>query len=145
MAKNTVPLEVLSGWKDIANHLGKGVRTIQRYERTLGLPIRRPGGKSNGSVIATKAELDAWVIASPLREAFRLPERSVDQATLLAEFRRNVQETHRLREESAELRAEVKTSLESLQKNLLSALPQQDQAPRLLANVLAFDPEKKAI
>ena len=31
-------LEIFSGWKDIANYLGKGVRTIQRYERELGLP-----------------------------------------------------------------------------------------------------------
>ena len=24
---------IISGWKDIANYLGKGVRTVQRYER----------------------------------------------------------------------------------------------------------------
>lgn len=146
-----MPLEVLSGWKEIANHLGKGVRTIQRYERTLGLPIRRPAGKSSGSVIATKAELDAWIIASPLREAFRLPKHSEDNATLLAEFRRNVRETHRLREESAELRAEIRTSLELLQKNLVSVLPQPDHSREdssrrgLLAHVLAFDSRKKAM
>ena len=145
MAKNTASLEILSGWKEIANHLGKGIRTIQRYERIFGLPIRRPAGKSGASVIATKAELDAWVSARPLREAFRLPEHSAGTATLLAEFRRNVQEMHRLREESAEQRAEVKASLERLQQSLLSVLPQRDQAPHLLADVLAFDPKKKAI
>ena len=59
-------LEILSGWKEIAVHLGKGVRTVQRYERKLGLPIRRPSGKSIGSVIATVAELDAWITASPI-------------------------------------------------------------------------------
>ena len=59
--------EILSGWKDIANYLGKGVRTVQRYERELGLPIHRPAGKSLGSVIATKAELDRWVAAGPTR------------------------------------------------------------------------------
>jgi hypothetical protein len=57
--------EILTGWKQIARHLGMGVRTVQRYERTSALPIRRPTGKLNGSVIATKAELDAWVSASP--------------------------------------------------------------------------------
>ena len=61
--------EVLSGWKEIANYLGKGVRTVQRYEWELGLPVRRPAGKPRGSVIATRAELDAWVMASPVREA----------------------------------------------------------------------------
>ena len=42
LTKGEVQLEVFSGWKDIASYLGKGIRTIQRYEQTLGLPIRRP-------------------------------------------------------------------------------------------------------
>jgi len=58
-------LEILSGWKEIANYLRKGVRTVQRYEREQGLPIHRPNGKSTGSVIATKAELDGWVKGAP--------------------------------------------------------------------------------
>lgn len=51
---------ILSGWKDIANYLEKGVRTVQRYERDLGLPVRRPAGRARGSVLATRAELYAW-------------------------------------------------------------------------------------
>jgi hypothetical protein len=70
--------EILSGWKEIANYLGGGVRTVQRYECELGLPIRRPAGRSRGSVIATKAEIDAWISASPLREAFRLSLHAMD-------------------------------------------------------------------
>ena len=70
--QNATRLEIISGWKGIANYLGKGVRTVQRYERELGLPVRRPAGKSTGSVIATKAELDGWVMASPIHETFRL-------------------------------------------------------------------------
>jgi hypothetical protein len=61
--------QILSGWKAIANHLAKSVRTVQRYERDLGLPIHRPNGMIKGSVIATKIELDAWVAASPIRTA----------------------------------------------------------------------------
>jgi hypothetical protein len=61
-----VPPNVLSGWKDIANYLGKGVRTAQRYERELRLPVRRPAGKSRGSVLATRADLDEWVSQSPM-------------------------------------------------------------------------------
>jgi hypothetical protein len=60
-------LEIFSGWKEIASYLRKGVRTVQRYERDLRLPIHRPAGESAGSVIATKAELDSWVAASPVR------------------------------------------------------------------------------
>ena len=33
----------LNGWKEIAVFLGKGVRTVQRWERDHGLPIHRQG------------------------------------------------------------------------------------------------------
>jgi len=59
--------EILSGWKEIAHYLGKGVRTVQRYEREIRLPIHRPAGKSHGAVVASKIELDRWVTASPSR------------------------------------------------------------------------------
>jgi len=141
-------LEIISGWKDIATYLQKGVRTVQRYEREIGLPIRRPAGGSAGSVMATKAELDGWVAASPIREAFQLPQTPVDNTTPLREFRRHLSELHRLREETAELRAAIRKSLELLQTNLRYALPEQDQTrgcpsePRRVAEVLAF-PERK--
>ena len=56
---------ILSGWKEIANYLGKGVRTVQRYECELRLPIHRPAGKPRGSVTAIKTELDRWVKHNP--------------------------------------------------------------------------------
>ncbi|HKS72521.1 MAG TPA: hypothetical protein VJQ82_04945, partial [Terriglobales bacterium] len=56
-------LDVLHGWKEIANYMRKGVRSVQRYERDLGLPIHRIAGKSGSAVLASKAELDAWVSA----------------------------------------------------------------------------------
>jgi hypothetical protein len=31
----------LNGWEEIAAHLGRTVRTVQRWERELGLPIHR--------------------------------------------------------------------------------------------------------
>jgi hypothetical protein len=33
----------LNGWNEIATFLGKGVRTVQRWEREYGLPIHRLG------------------------------------------------------------------------------------------------------
>lgn len=151
MDRGKVPqLEILSGWKEIANHLGKGVRTVQRYERELGLPVRRVGGRLAGSVIATKAELDGWVTASPLRGAFPLPQASAEYAPFLGEFRKHVAETRRLRKESEKLRLQVAGSLEMLQKNLSALLSQNQTAndsprQRRSANVIAFDPNKKAI
>lgn len=53
---------VLSCWKDIANYLGKGVRTVQRWEREFDLPVRRPDGIHHKSaVIANARDLDAWL------------------------------------------------------------------------------------
>ncbi len=51
---------VLGSWKEIANYLGKGVRTVQRWERYSGLPVHRPSGSSKGVVLAFPSELDKW-------------------------------------------------------------------------------------
>jgi hypothetical protein len=48
----------LTSWKEIGQHLGKGVRTVQRWERQLGLPPHR---RSKGTVLALTDELDACV------------------------------------------------------------------------------------
>jgi predicted DNA-binding transcriptional regulator AlpA len=53
---------VLASWKDIARYLGKGVRTVQRWERHLGLPVRRPIGASQKSaVVLYRGDVDAWL------------------------------------------------------------------------------------
>jgi hypothetical protein len=57
---------VLNSWKEIADYMGRGVRTIQRYERDLGLPVHRPAGKSRSAVIAFADEIDQWMRKGPL-------------------------------------------------------------------------------
>jgi len=52
---------VFTSWKEIAAHLGKGVRTVQRWEHELGLPVRRPKGGRRSPVLAHADELDAWL------------------------------------------------------------------------------------
>jgi hypothetical protein len=52
---------VLTSWKEIAAYLGKGVRTVQRWEGELQLPVRRPYGVEKHVVIALPEELDRWV------------------------------------------------------------------------------------
>lgn len=56
---------VLNSWKEIASYLGRGVRTVQRYEHELGLPVRRPRGKSRSAVIALTSDLDLWLKRTP--------------------------------------------------------------------------------
>jgi len=51
---------VLKCWKEIAVYLGCGVRTAQRWERTLGLPIHRPCGGDYRIVAAFVDELRKW-------------------------------------------------------------------------------------
>lgn len=55
------PPVVLNSWKEIACYLGRGVRTVQRYERERQLPVRRVQGKSHSSVLALTKELDDWL------------------------------------------------------------------------------------
>jgi hypothetical protein len=52
---------VLTSWKDIARYMGKGVRTVQRWEQDFGLPVRRPDGSSKKAVLARPRDLDLWV------------------------------------------------------------------------------------
>jgi tetratricopeptide (TPR) repeat protein len=53
--------ERLHSWKEIAQFLGRAVRTVQRWEMERGLPVHRaPGGKV-GSIYAIKSELMAWM------------------------------------------------------------------------------------
>jgi Tol biopolymer transport system component len=50
----------LDSWKEIAAYLGRGVRTVQRWETTEGLPVHRLGQDRTGPVFAYRQELDAW-------------------------------------------------------------------------------------
>lgn len=52
--------KVFTSWKEIASFFGKGVRTVQRWERKFGLPISRPTAAKN-VVLATESELREWI------------------------------------------------------------------------------------
>src|SRR5687768_6595980 len=52
--------ERLESWKEIAAFLGKGVRTVQRWERTEDLPVRRHVHERGGTVYAYKSEVLEW-------------------------------------------------------------------------------------
>lgn len=60
--------EFLNSWKEIASYMGRGVRTVQRWEELYGLPVRRVNGRRSGRgnhspVISTRSEIDAWFTA----------------------------------------------------------------------------------
>jgi len=50
----------LDSWKEIAAFLKRGVRTVQRWEETEGLPVHRHQHAKLGSVYALRSEVAAW-------------------------------------------------------------------------------------
>src|SRR6478672_369361 len=50
----------LESWKEIAAHFGRRVRTVQRWEKEEGLPVRRHAHRLRGTVYALPEELDGW-------------------------------------------------------------------------------------
>lgn len=66
--------DCLDGWKGIAEYLRRDVRTVQRWEKTLGLPVERVQDSKSGSVCAYKSKIDAWRRARTIKVACdRLP------------------------------------------------------------------------
>jgi hypothetical protein len=114
--------EILSGWKDIANYLGKAVRTVQRYEYELGLPVHRPAGRLRGSVIAAKSDLDAWVVSRPTRDIPVLMDSNHDSSALLDQLKTELAKFKRLREETAESRQALAKSRKVLRESLASTV-----------------------
>jgi len=51
----------LNSWKEIADYLGRDVRTVVRWEQERGLPVRRAQAGARQSVFASAEELDAWL------------------------------------------------------------------------------------
>lgn len=90
---------VLNGWKEIANYMRRGVRTVQRWE-CFGLPIHRPS-KEQASVIARSEDLDAWLVAGGKHsDTF-----SVDVTTLAARIKSLEHENEELRQELTRLKS----------------------------------------
>src|SRR5216683_1315774 len=56
-----LPGKKLDSWGEIASYLGREVRTVQRWERTEGLPVHRHEHKKKSTVYAYAGELDAWI------------------------------------------------------------------------------------
>jgi len=71
----------LNGWKEIAAYLGRSVRTVQRWEKEFGLPVRRFGLSKPESVFAIQREIDAWLLTSQAVSARRVTGAAETSAT----------------------------------------------------------------
>lgn len=56
--------DILNGWKEIGGYLGRDIRTVERWEKLRGLPVRRVPGAGRATVYALISELDQWLEAS---------------------------------------------------------------------------------
>ena len=137
---------VLSSWKDIARYLGKGVRTVQRWERQLGLPVRRPVGASQKSaVLLYRRDVDAWLAtrfsARPQNKETGIANTDQARSTLKERIRR----AQELRTTHSALRKQIQESIRLLTErcDLLTSqtvrepwFPSSSVAPGLLPDSL---------
>jgi cell division protein FtsB len=98
---------ILSGWKEIANYLHRGVRTVQRWEK-FGLPVRRPAAHLHTAVIASSKDLDAWLLQTQTRSQDFWGALQARVRTLETENAELQREIMRLRSAPAKARHEKK-------------------------------------
>jgi hypothetical protein len=119
---NAAPL-ILNSWKEIATYLGRGVRTVQRWERELRLPVRRLGKGKRSPVYSTAAELNFWMSTVDFARSPRLqPQRGA-----------SLTRTSKPIEESRRLLASVHSLAQAIAEN---SVRQHHQAEILQARIL---------
>lgn len=127
------PPALLTSWKEIAMYLGKGVRTVQRWEQQFGLPVRRPNEKVKGIVHATTDELDAWLATQWSQRPNTFSSAIVKNGDHIESVRLSIQR-------SAELRSANHLLVEGMRQTLDCMF----EECRLLArNVIDRDPAAK--
>ena len=52
----------LESWGEVASYLRRDIRTVQRWEKEQGLPVRRLVIGKQGQVYAYRSELDRWML-----------------------------------------------------------------------------------
>lgn len=107
---------LLNSWKEIANYLGRGVRTVQRWEK-IGLPIRRLGPGSRPPVLADPRDLDRWVLGAAHVHGITTPQSS-SQLVFRGQLIDSVQQARRLRDEMTALRESHRMSVLRLTESL---------------------------
>lgn len=100
----TSPVRVLSSWKEIAAYMSQSVRTVQRWEADLGMPVHRPQGEARSRVIAFPAELDEWLAETPRRRK--------EHATIVAQISELTAKIAQLEAENKLLKAQLAISVD---------------------------------
>ena len=113
---------VLTSWKDIARYMGKGVRTVQRWEMDFGLPVRRPQGSNKKAVLARPRDLDAWVALRCASRGTRHQEKgavSQPQLSGVMALHAQIETARQLQQYNRLLTEEVKSQLTALREQMV--------------------------
>lgn len=101
---------ILNSWKEISNYVGRGVRTVQRWEQLYGLPVHRAAGKDRSSVYALSDEVDAWLRAGKMHEQPKHEPSTQDPgrySQLIERSRGLISGLQELRQQSLVLRSKI--------------------------------------
>jgi len=116
-------MDLLHGWKEIADYLHLTVRTAQRWER-LGLPVRRVSNSASSRIVAIPDELGRWARQAQLAKdgyadmstsmlTTKLFELRSIQKKARRRTRRLTRQVHSLRMENNRLMRQICSSLAS--------------------------------
>ena len=107
---------VLNSWKEIADYLNCGVRTVQRWEHDLDLPVYRPRPGKRGPVCAFASEIQIW-----------MRQKKTEHPSFVHAVRNGaaINTSHRL----------IRLSAELVKQTAAATRIQQQQAVRLLDTV----------
>lgn len=137
MATQLPGFQLLNSWKEVASYLGRGVRTVQRWEK-LGLPVRRLGAGPRSPVVANARDLDRWLLAAASVQGTDLRETSA-HLVIRGGLGESIEQARRLRNEMNELRQSnwasvlrLTESLSAVEKTLLMPSGHSQPAVRAL-------------
>jgi phage terminase Nu1 subunit (DNA packaging protein) len=115
-------VRILNSWKEISNYIGRGVRTVQRWEELYGLPVHRAAGRERSAVYALSDELDAWLrmgrmheVAKPNREV--TPEAAEQYRKLVDRASTLIERLRVLRQQSAAIRLQLERNRAGSSRN----------------------------
>jgi hypothetical protein len=112
--------QILNGWKEISGYVKRGIRTTQRWEARLGMPVHRLARKGRNVVVAFSDELDGWISRrSPSPEPLLQMQNNMSSL---------VWHTAELASQTRTLEEQLRRSLETHQTRIASRI-----RPRMLA------------
>ena len=118
-------VRILNSWKEISQYIGRGVRTVQRWEELYGLPVHRAAGRDRSAVYALSDEVDAWLRTGKMHEEPRGGGLTSQVAVTKGRTGMLVERLRVLRQQTNELRSAISRTraTQSKMRRLRQELP----------------------